>query len=142
MSENASLHRFIAAQDPVYDRVRAELRQGRKSSHWMWYVFPQIAGLGFSQMSRLYAIADLAEARAYLADPILGARLRECTTLVNASTGRTIHEIFGSPDDVKFQASMTLFQAAATDPADRALFHTALQRFFGGESHPGTLARL
>ncbi|WP_374369106.1 DUF1810 domain-containing protein [Dongia sp.] len=142
MPDSASLHRFIAVQDPVYARVLAELRQGRKSSHWMWYVFPQIAGLGFSQMSRLYAIADLAEARAYLADPILGARLRECTTLVNAITGRSVHEIFGSPDDVKFQASMTLFQAAATDPADRALFHTALQRFFGGESHPGTLARL
>ena len=142
MLDSASLHRFVAAQDPVYERVLAELRQGRKSSHWMWYVFPQIAGLGLSQMSRHYAIADLAEARAYLADPVLGARLRECTALVNAVTGRSIHEIFGSPDDMKFQASMTLFQAAAADPAARALFHTALQKFFGGESHPGTLARL
>jgi uncharacterized protein (DUF1810 family) len=142
MPDQASLHRFVAAQDPVYARVLQELRQGRKSSHWMWYVFPQIAGLGFSAMSRLYAIADLGEARAYLAEPVLGPRLRECTHLVNAITGRTIHEIFGSPDDVKFQASMTLFQAAAADPADRALFNTALQRYFAGESHQGTLDRL
>jgi uncharacterized protein (DUF1810 family) len=142
MPDHASLHRFAAAQDPVYDRVLQELRRGRKSSHWMWFVFPQIAGLGLSEMSRRYAIADLGEARAYLADPVLGARLRECTRLVNAVTGSNIHEIFGSPDDLKFQASMTLFEAAAVNDADRALFHTALERYFAGEPHPGTLDRL
>jgi uncharacterized protein (DUF1810 family) len=142
MSDPYNLHRFVAAQDPVYQRVLAELRQGRKSSHWMWFVFPQIAGLGMSDMSRRYAIQDLAEAAAYLADPILGPRLRACTQLVNAVTGRSVHEIFGSPDDHKFQASMTLFQAAARDPADRTLFHTALERYFDGESHLRTLERL
>src|SRR3954469_25755775 len=103
------LQRFIEAQAPVYERVCQELRDGRKTSHWMWFVFPQIAGLGLSSMSQRYAIRDRDEARAYDAHPVLGPRLRECTALVNAVEGRTAHQIFGSPDDVKFRSSMTLF---------------------------------
>src|SRR5690242_13780361 len=111
-----SLERFVTAQDHVYEQVCRELRAGRKTSHWMWYVFPQISGLGFSSMSQMYAIRDRAEAEAYLAHPVLGARLRECTNLVNAVEGRSAHDIFGSPDDVKFRSCMTLFAACAAKP--------------------------
>lgn len=133
------LWRFVAAQDPVYPNVVAELRAGQKRSHWMWFVFPQIAGLGFSAMAQRYAIGSLAEAVAYLAHPVLGRRLRECTALVLAVPDRSAHAIFGSPDDVKFHSSMTLFAQAAPD---EALFHEALQKYFGGAPDGATLARL
>ncbi len=133
------LQRFVDAQTPVYDRVLLELREGRKRAHWMWFIFPQIAGLGSSPMAQRYAIASRAEAAAYLAHPVLGSRLRECTRLVAATEGRSIHDILGSPDDMKFYSSMTLFAEAA--PADAA-FRAALDKYFGGEPDPATLARL
>ena len=132
------LQRFVEAQNPVYDRVVAELASGRKKSHWMWFVFPQIAGLGGSPMAISYAISSLDEAKAYLAHPILGARLRECISLVNRIEGRSIDEIFGSPDNKKFRSSMTLFAHAADD----GLFEQALLKYFGGAPDPLTLARL
>lgn len=128
--------RFAAAQAPVIEAVRAELAAGEKRSHWMWFVFPQIAGLGSTDMARRYAIASLDEARAYLADPVLGPRLVELTALVNAVESRTAHEIFGSPDDLKFRSSMTLFALARPDePA----FRLALARYYGGAPDPRTL---
>ena len=133
------LDRFVAAQAPVIDRVQAELRAGRKESHWMWFVFPQLAGLGRSDMAQFYAIADLDEARRYLAHDILGPRLVDCTRIVNAVTGRTAHEIFGSPDDLKFRSSMTLFMQPAGAPA---LFAAALDKYFAGEPDRATLALL
>jgi uncharacterized protein (DUF1810 family) len=133
------LQRFVDAQRAVYDRVIAELREGRKRSHWMWFVFPQIAGLGSSPMAQRYAIASRAEAAAYLAHPVLGPRLRECTRLVLAVEGRTLHDIFGSPDDMKFRSSMTLFAEAA--PGEEA-FRSALDKYFSGDSDAATLARL
>ena len=133
------LARFVQAQEPVLAQVLAELQAGEKRSHWMWFVFPQVAGLGHSAMARHYAIASLAEARAYLAHPLLGDRLRRCTALVNAVPGRTIHAILGSPDDLKFHSSMTLFAAASPD---EAAFAAALDRHFGGERDAATLARL
>lgn len=142
MSDSHDLKRFVDAQDPLYDRVVVELRAGRKTSHWMWFVFPQILGLAASEMSRRYAIRSLGEAQAYLAHPVLGGRLRECTGLVNAVADRSVQAIFGTPDDLKFQASATLFHEAAGAGPDRALFHTALQKYFGGERHAGTLSRL
>ncbi len=129
------LNRFVDAQAPVIERVRAELWAGRKTSHWMWFVFPQVAGLGFSAMSRTYAINSLDEARAYLAHPILGPRLRECVDLVLAAEGRSAHAIFGSPDDMKLRSCLTLFAQAADDP----LFETALARYFDGVSDKATL---
>jgi uncharacterized protein (DUF1810 family) len=139
MDDPYNLSRFVSAQDPVMPQVLAELGAGRKASHWMWFVFPQIAGLGSSPTAQRYAIADRAEARAYLAHPILGPRLRQCTELVLATNGRSANAIFGSPDDVKFRSSMTLFAAVAEDPA---LFDQALARFFGGARDPATLDRL
>jgi uncharacterized protein (DUF1810 family) len=133
------LERFVDAQAPVIDRVRDELRVGRKTSHWMWFVFPQIAGLGFSAMAQRYAIRSPDEAKAYLAHPILGPRLAECTGLVNAVEGRSAHDIFGSPDDLKFQACITLFEAASDGVAP---FQTALTRYFKGERHAATLQRI
>ena len=121
------------------DRVLAELRAGRKTSHWMWFVFPQIQGLGRSPMARQFAIASRAEAEAYLRHPLLGARLRECTRLVTAVEGRDIGEIFGSPDDLKFRSCMTLFAHATTD---NRIFLDALARYFGGAEDPLTLERL
>jgi uncharacterized protein (DUF1810 family) len=139
MPERFDLDRFVRAQEPVIAQVRAELKAGRKATHWMWFVFPQLAGLGFSQRAQLYAIASLDEARAYLAYPVLGARLAECTELVNAFEGRTAHDIFGSPDDIKFHSSMTLFSLA--DPNEPA-FGTALQKYFGGRRDQRTLELL
>lgn len=123
------LQRFVDAQASLYAQVCAELRDGRKQSHWMWFIFPQIAGLGHSEMARRYAISSRAEALAYLAHPILGPRLLDCTRLVNQIEGRTAREIFGSPDDMKFRSSMTLFAAATSD---NAVFKEALQKYFGG----------
>lgn len=129
MSGGFDLDRFARAQEPVIAQVRVELKAGRKSTHWMWFVFPQLAGLGFSQNAQFYGIASLDEARAYLAHAVLGPRLVECTRLVNAVRGRTAHEIFGSPDDMKFRSSMTLFaRASPEEPA----FGEALERYFEG----------
>lgn len=133
------LQRFVTAQAPVYEEVRAELRAGRKATHWMWFVFPQIAGLGRSPTARKYAITSREEATAYLRHPVLGARLRECTRLVNQVEGRSVHEIFGSPDDLKFHSSMTLF---ARVEADDAVFTEALRKYFAGEHDRLTLERL
>ena len=135
----AALDRFIDAQDRVLDCVRTELTGGRKRTHWMWFVFPQIEGLGHSAMAQRYAISSLDEARAYVAHPVLGARLRECTALVLAAKGRTMHDIFGAPDDLKFRSSMTLFARAAPD---EPLFRRALDRFFDGKEDQSTVERL
>ena len=133
------LARFVSAQDGVHERALGELRRGRKESHWMWFVFPQIAGLGSSAAAQLYAIGSLDEARPYLDHPVLGRRLRTCTAAVNRHAGRSARAIFGSPDDVKFRSSMTLF--AAADPGEAA-FTTALAVFFEGVADPLTLDRL
>jgi uncharacterized protein (DUF1810 family) len=139
MSDAFDLQRFIDAQEPVYEQVLRELRAGGKTSHWMWFVFPQIAGLGYSSMARRYAISGRAEAAAYAEHPVLGARLEECTTLVNAIEGRTANEILGSPDDLKFRSCMTLFARCAADPA---LFRAALDKYFGGQADKLTEERL
>ncbi len=133
------LQRFVTEQDPVYDEVCAELRAGRKRSHWMWFIFPQIRGLGHSAMAQRFAISSKEEAQAYLNHPVLGPRLRACTRLVTAVDGRTAHDIFGSPDDLKFHSSMTLFSCA--DPED-SVFVDALAKYFGGEGDALTLERL
>lgn len=139
MADRFDLQRFVEAQEPVYARVRAELSSGRKRSHWMWFIFPQIAGLGHSATAQKYAIASRAEAQAYLAHPVLGPRLRECTALVNAVEGSPVAEIFGYPDDLKFHSSMTLFAATVEDGA---VFTAALDKYFDGEMDAATLARL
>jgi uncharacterized protein (DUF1810 family) len=133
------LQRFLDAQAPVYERVVAELRHGQKQSHWMWFVFPQIKGLGSSAMARRFAISSRAEAEAYLDHPLLGPRLRECTRLVVAVQGRTIDAILGYPDDLKFRSSMTLFASVAPDEND---FVEALDKFYGGAMDRATLERL
>lgn len=135
MTDPFHLDRFVQAQNPVFGAVRAELSRGRKQTHWMWFVFPQIAGLGFSAMSQRYAIASRAEAEAYLAHAVLGPRLVECTRLVLAVEGRTINVILGAPDDTKFRSSMTLFGAVS----DQRVFNAALARYFGGERDGATL---
>lgn len=134
-----SLERFVEAQEPVIEQVLAELRAGRKTSHWMWFVFPQIRGLGHSPTAQHFAIASRAEAEAYLRHPVLGPRLRQCTQLVNAVCRRSIEAIFGYPDNLKFRSSMTLF---ANVTADNQVFVDALSRYFGGEHDPLTLERL
>ncbi|MCP3382756.1 DUF1810 domain-containing protein [Bradyrhizobium sp. CCGUVB4N] len=135
MTDPFDLERFLRAQDPVFRDVLGELGQGRKRTHWMWFVFPQVAGLGFSAMSRRYAIGSRAEAAAYLAHPVLGPRLIECTRLVLAVDGRTINAILGAPDDAKFRSSMTLFDAISQEP----VFDEALAKYFGGERDDATL---
>ena len=127
------------AQAPIYDRALRELRAGRKQSHWMWFVFPQIAGLGHSAMAQTYAIESLEEARAYLAHPVLEPRLRECCQAVLDVQGKSAHEIFGSPDDVKFRSCLTLFARAAPD---ETLFRAALNKYFGGEEDALTLEKM
>ena len=139
MGDAYDLQRFVEAQDRVIERVRAELRDGRKTSHWMWFVFPQIAGLGGSAMSRRYAIASRDEAAAYLRHPVLGPRLRECTRLMNGVDGRSALQILGGIDAQKFHSSMTLFARAASDNAP---FVEALQKYFDGRLDEATLARL
>ena len=135
MTDPFDLQRFVDAQAPVYQRVLAELRQGQKQSHWIWFIFPQLAGLGHSPMARRFAIASREEAVAYLGHGVLGPRLRECTALVNAVRGRTIREILGSPDDLKFCSSMTLFSAVSSDPE----FAEAIQKFYDGTPDRTTL---
>ena len=139
MADPFDLDRFVRAQDPVLDQVRRELGEGRKRSHWMWFVFPQLRGLGRSATAQYYGIGSLAEARAYLAHPVLGPRLVECTGLVNRAEGRSVHEIFGSPDDLKFHSSMTLF--ASADPEALA-FREALGKHFGGALDALTVEKL
>ena len=126
----------MRAQQRTYEAALAEIRGGRKRSHWMWYVFPQIAGLGLSETSRRYAIRDTAEARAYLAHPLLGPRLVECFEAALGVDGRTAHEIFGSPDDLKFRSCATLFACVAPQGS---VFQRALYKYFGGEGDPRTL---
>lgn len=134
------LARFVSAQDGgVYERALAELRAGRKSSHWMWFVFPQIEGLGLSGMARHYAIRSLAEARAYLAHPVLGPRLIECAQALLGVTGHSAEQILGGVDALKLRSSMTLF--ARADP-DQAAFGAVLDRYYGGEPDPATEQRL
>lgn len=133
------LDRFVAAQEPVIAQVYRELRAGEKRSHWMWFVFPQLVGLGHSVMARRYAICSLAEAQAYLAHPLLGSRLINLTELVNRIEGRSIREIFGSPDDLKFHSSMTLFSLAAPNEPS---FRAALQKYFHGGMDSSTTDRL
>ena len=139
MSDPHNLARFVDAQNGVYDQVMRELRAGRKESHWMWFVFPQIAGLGQSPTSVFYAISSLDEAEAYLAHPVLGPRLRECARAALAVEGRSARQIFGAIDEMKFRSSMTLFMKAAPD---EPLISECLQNFFGGAADPATLARL
>lgn len=139
MNDTYNLKRFVDAQDPMFERVCGELSAGRKRSHWMWFIFPQLRGLGHSAMAQQYGISSREEAQAYLAHPVLGKRLRECTRLVLGVEGRTVGEILGSPDDMKFRSSMTLFAKVA---ADNKLFDEALQKYFAGQPDPLTLARL
>jgi len=139
MEYRFDLQRFTDAQRPVYEVVRDELKAGRKRSHWMWFIFPQMAGLGQSEMARRYAIADIEEARAYLAHPVLSDRLEECSALVLAFKDRTASAIFGSPDDLKFHSSMTLFSEAAPEPG---IFDLCLNQFFQGKPDQATLSLL
>jgi uncharacterized protein (DUF1810 family) len=138
MADPFDLKRFVDAQARSYVDALAELKRGRKTSHWMWYVFPQISGLGFSPMAQAYAIGSLAEARAYLQHPLLGGRLRACVEALLDQTGRSAHDIMGSPDDLKLRSSLTLFAEAAPD---EPLFHRALAQYFDGPD-PRTLERL
>ena len=137
MSDPFDLNRFVRAQEADYEGALAEIRSGRKRSHWMWYIFPQFAGLGPSAMSQRYAINSLAEARAYLAHPILGPRLTEIADAVLNVQGRTAHEIFGSPDDLKLSSSATLF--ALVSPAD-SVFQRIIDKYFDGSRDEKTLA--
>ena len=135
MSDPFDLERFVAAQAQVYTRVVAELSEGRKRSHWMWFIFPQIEGLGSSAMAQRFAIGSRAEAETYLAHSVLGPRLIECTRLVLAVKNRTIHDILGSPDDLKFRSSMTLFGAVSDHP----IFGQAILVYYGGANDQATL---
>jgi uncharacterized protein (DUF1810 family) len=134
-----NLERFVDAQAAVYEQVRREMAAGRKQSHWMWFIFPQIAGLGQSPMSIRFAIASVNEAKAYLAHPILGARLRECARLTLGVEGKTAREIFSSIDEMKFRSSMTLFARAAPDDD---VFQRCIDKYFGGASDQATSAKL
>jgi uncharacterized protein (DUF1810 family) len=131
-----NLDRFLSAQETSYGRVLTELTRGRKTSHWMWFIFPQVAGLGSSELSRRYAIGSIDEAHAYLAHPLLGARYRECVAALQDLVGTTAEAVFGSIDAAKLQSSLTLFaEAAPGDP----LFEAALQRWFGGDKDKRTV---
>lgn len=138
-SDPYDLQRFVDAQERVYQSVITELTDGRKRSHWMWFVFPQLRGLGSSPTAVRFGIASVDEARAYLAHEVLGPRLRECAGMVARIEGRTAEQVFGWPDDMKLRSSMTLFAQAADDNAD---FTAVLEKFYGGEQDPATLARL
>ncbi len=141
MDDPYRLRRFEIAQDErgTYESAIAQLRAGRKASHWMWFIFPQISGLGQSSMSRSYAISSLGEARAYLSHPVLGSRLIECTRILTELTGRTAQDVFGSTDAMKLRSSMTLFARAATGDAP---FRRVLDEYFGGIADEATEARL
>ncbi len=139
MADGFRLRHFVDAQAPLYDTVLAELVAGCKRSHWMWFIFPQLAGLGHSDMARRYALSGLAEAQAYLQHAVLGARLFECSALVAAIPGRAIGDIFATPDDMKFQSCMTLFALAAPE---QQIFSACLQKYYAGAFDPATLALL
>ncbi|MEO6982882.1 MAG: DUF1810 domain-containing protein [Edaphobacter sp.] len=141
MDDPYDLQRFVDAQAGVYEQASAELRAGRKQSHWMWFIFPQIRGLGSSPMARRYAIASQEEARAYLEHPVLGPRLRECAGRVHGE-GRTVGEIFEYPDDLKFHSCMTLFANAGGHSPGERVFGDVIARCFGGAMDDATLARL
>lgn len=132
------LNRFVQAQAADYDTALSELRAGQKRSHWMWYVFPQLEGLGQSAMSRRYSIKSAAEAKAYLDHPVLGARLRECVTVLNGLKGRSAHDIFGSPDDLKLRSCATLFAHVSGEK----IFTDVLEKYFDGEQDEQTLRLL
>ncbi|MGD0704017.1 MAG: DUF1810 domain-containing protein [Trebonia sp.] len=135
------LERFVDAQDSggAYQRARAELSAGRKTGHWMWFIFPQVAGLGFSAMAQRYAISGIAEARAYLSHPVLGPRLRECATVVAVANGGSADRLLGPVDAMKLRSSMTLFEAAAPD---EQVFTDVLAKYFDGQPDQATLGRL
>ena len=139
MSDPYDLQRFETAQEGVYETALRELRAGRKTGHWMWFIFPQIAGLGMSPMSRRYAISSLAEARAYMEHPVLGPRLAECAQVLTELDGRSAQDIFGGIDAVKLRSSMTLFARAA---GAGSIYQMVLDRYFGGDADEQTLARL
>lgn len=139
MADPFHLQRFVEAQAPVYERVCAELKNGRKQSHWMWFIFPQIAGLGHSAMAQRYAISSLREAEAYLKHDVLGPRLLECTTLLLQADGKSAHAILGSPDDMKFRSCMTLFAHAAPE---EQVFRAAIDKYFDGNEDQSTIGRL
>ncbi|MGY0714699.1 DUF1810 domain-containing protein [Azospirillum argentinense] len=140
MDDPFDLQRFVNAQEPVFATVLEELQNGRKQSHWMWFIFPQLRGLGRSATAEFYGIDSLNEARAYLAHPTLGPRLEKATRAVLAIQGRTLHGIFGSPDDMKFHSSMTLFAFAAEEAA--TLYQEALTRYSNGRMDEATLVLL
>ena len=137
-NDSYDLDRFVRAQADDYDQALSELRHGKKRSHWMWYIFPQIEGLGQSPMSQRYSIKSAAEARAYLDHPMLGPRLRECAAVVNNIVGRSAPQIFGSPDDMKLRSCVTLFARVSDDP----VFEQLLQKYFNGQPDEKTLRRL
>ncbi|MCM2399270.1 DUF1810 domain-containing protein [Rhizobium sp. S95] len=139
MNDPFALERFVKAQNPVYENVLAELRNGRKTSHWMWFVFPQVSGLGSSPMAEKYAISSLEEATAYLDHPVLGPRLWECCEILMTTEGSSAEDIFGYPDVLKLRSSMTLFSKAAPAPN---IFGGILEKYYGGEPDPGTLPRI
>jgi uncharacterized protein (DUF1810 family) len=139
MNDSLNLQRFVNAQNGVYQQVCSELREGRKRGHWMWFIFPQITGLARSHTAEVFAISSRDEAEAYLDHPVLGPRLRECTRLVTQVEGRSIEEIFGYPDNLKFRSSMTLF---AHTTADNQVFVEAVTKYCGGEFDRQTLQRL
>jgi uncharacterized protein (DUF1810 family) len=132
---------FVNAQSDVYNQVTDELTKGRKRTHWMWFIFPQLEGLGHSSMARRYAIRDLDQARRYLADPLLGSRLRRDVRLMTSHKGKSAWDILGSPDDLKFRSCLTLFSEATSDDSDRMLFKQALDQFYGGQADPRTMAQ-
>ncbi|MDQ6703159.1 MAG: DUF1810 domain-containing protein [Pseudomonadota bacterium] len=138
-NDHHNLQRFVDAQSPVFEEVCLELQEGRKKGHWMWFIFPQIEGLGYSQLARKFAISSREEAEAYLNHPILGPRLRQCTRLMTLVEGRSIDQIFADPDDLKFHSSMTLFANATSD---NQVFRDALHKYFGGELDRLTLEQL
>ncbi|HET6220123.1 MAG TPA: DUF1810 domain-containing protein [Acidobacteriaceae bacterium] len=142
MTDPFHLQRFVDAQASCFAQVRSELAAGKKRSHWMWFVFPQLSGLGSSPMAQRFAISGIEEARAYLVHPVLGDRLRDCTALVNAVAGRTISDIFGYPDDLKFHSSVTLFACAAAHHPGNKVFREALVKYFDGLPDKATIDRL
>lgn len=139
MNDPYDLQRFVDAQRPIHDRALTELKAGLKQSHWMWFIFPQIAGLGRSETARRYAIQNAEEAKAYVEHPLLGLRLEECAQALLAHAERPARQILGSPDDMKLHSSMTLFAAVAPE---REVFQKVLDAFFAGQPDPATLSRL
>lgn len=139
-ADQFDLRRFKSAQDRIYDSVLAELKRGQKSSHWMWFIFPQFFGLGHSPTAQHYAIKSLEEARQYLKDPVLGARLLECAEVLETIQGRSASAIFGYPDDLKLRSSLTLFATVAEDP--NSIFNRLLEKYFHGEPDVRTLELL